>query len=49
MLDHQASLQILTESNLVTEQSKEVQSLRRMLVMMEEPEEINSEAHFGSN
>jgi len=49
MLDHQASLQILTESNLVTEQLKEVQSLKRMLVMMEEPEEINSEAHFGSN
>jgi len=42
MLDHQESLQIQTESNSVIEQSKEVQSLRRMLVMMVEPEEINS-------
>jgi hypothetical protein len=49
MSDHQASSQILTESNLVTEQLKEVQSLRRMLVMMEEPEEIDSKAHFGWN
>jgi hypothetical protein len=41
-LDRQESLQIQTESNSVIEQSKEGQSLRRMLVMMVEPEEINS-------
>jgi hypothetical protein len=47
-LDHQESLQIQTESNSVIEQSKEGPSLRRMLVMMVEPEEINS-AYFGLN
>jgi hypothetical protein len=33
----------------VTEQLKEVQSLRRMPVRKVEPKETNLEAHFGSN